>query len=1403
HAMQMSMSGKKDNRASAVTTGVFKTPSTSGYSAPGGHQTVNGVPMHPQYPGYPVMKDVSPARSDTSVVMDHKHRAETGSSLASPLGGMSGYRHGSAGAVPVDGVMPDTSRHQHQQPHNHSHQSQHPHMLMHTQQQQQQHAQKVQHQYPQTPSHYPGSHAPQKPMMPPTTVPMPQHPQSHPQHPHSVPQSPTRSGLNRSPASAAAAYGAGPATAQLHPSSHPALSPEIHQRWPASTTAGLMPRHVHPDVSKHVTSDGSQQGGRQLMAMQPPAGSIRTGEPRIHHVPTGSDLVGAPTARAANAAMMQSNGAGLAAMAKGSIQLGTPAVKPMSVNADVKMDGDVARGCKTSPGSGAGVPLDLSKIRPEAGRQGDAPLDLSVKTRKRSVDDGSPAGHPIVKKPRQDLPSPKGAPDMYYQYRGERAGDEWPPAMSHLHGKTGGAGMRSSSQAVGGVPAMPSPTVHQGFKHHTPSPGSVPFSPSAAGQVSPLSTVAPKLQHAMTYPPAERPHARGTGSSSGASSGQPQRQSIEMSFEGKVEDCTSLMPKLVQGISAPSAMISSLHSQLERAQHMQMRTDAVPGHTHGMQMKHPHQQLHHQHQPLQQKPTQHKETVGRQFEGKQSERRSSGDGRYGLYGAREEEVRRAKLPSPARAPDGHADERSSWGAHLVSQSSPARPVTNVPVDSYAGKQRERAQLTRTGSKSDMVGVTPAGQEQRKTPQADAGVKRKEEQRESYIVMRSSSDNLDRQASAAPAGGTGPVTTPKPVESTLPNSVTVSDSPVPHGHGRSEAGPSPVDVRRRSDSAGRDAQGSRPPSASRQTDNNSSSSTPTPTRGPTPSGEQSESRDGFQRPQQPVTAGSGGKVPSRTGDVTHGDTCSNDDGSKQETGPSPHPAPRTPTSTEEFTTPLSISIPSSPTDESLKKSLGVSSVVPPGAKPDHQRLRSSPPPSSPKMPILSPQEKGGDSDVASGQNDDPPDLDPSGPLRSRPPRATSNLARTPGPVATGPPVTSGNTTMPAGPAAPPPPQSSHDGSTRTQSQDMKPPSSGCGSAAAPNVTTAPPAAGEGEPQQDKGGSVVIRRCSVSGADFDRAAADIPSQQQPPPGHANVPFTCADIRPDGINRPDVIRRSSLDRPWGHQKNIPVANVAPFVHSKSGLDLAGREISDGLQPPAEPPANASSQPKSDDSKTEQTDETKPVSPDVPSTKSPSHTPRPTKQSQGTEQKKITQRSKAVKKSTSLLKKLHRMGKSKPKAYELEDRYKVLKSSGLSVDEQLDSLTADTEILEKSLSSKSAKQKRTKLKKKSRMSSSERAKTTTKDSGQDVVEGEEKGTAETQDRAQQEEKAKKDLALLREERAKRRALLRGKAEERERKSNRRQKPARSRTARRRLSSTNQKARELKRTALGRRPRR
>nr|KAG5685240.1 hypothetical protein BaRGS_014098 [Batillaria attramentaria] len=496
----------------------------------------------------------------------------------------------------------------------------------------------------------------------------------------------------------------------------------------------------------------------------------------------------------------------------------------MSVNADVKMDGDVARSCKTSPGSGAGVPLDLSKIRPEAGRQGDAPLDLSVKTRKRSVDDGSPAGHPIVKKPRQDLPSPKGAPDMYYQYRGERA-------------------------------------VRQSTK-----------------------------------------------------------------------DLNTILPHQVRFRSVPAQPASS-------------------------------------------------PTVG------------------------------------------------PGSSNSVSSNRPASPAPPPPPPSSGSKMWSRKRM-------------------------------------------------------------------------ILNAVNQ--------------------------------------------------------------------------------------------------------------------------------------------DESLKKSLGVSSVVPP----------------------------------------------------------------------------------------------------------------------------APPAAGEGEPQQDKGGSVVIRRCSVSGADFDRAAADIPSQQQPPPGHANVPFTCADIRPDGINRPDVIRRSSLDRPWGHQKNIPVANVAPFVHSKSGLDLAGREISDGLQPPAEPPANASSQPKSDDSKTEQTDETKPVSPDVPSTKSPSHTPRPTKQSQGTEQKKITQRSKAVKKSTSLLKKLHRMGKSKPKAYELEDRYKVLKSSGLSVDEQLDSLTADTEILEKSLSSKSAKQKRTKLKKKSRMSSSERAKTTTKDSGQDVVEGEEKGTAETQDRAQQEEKAKKDLALLREERAKR-------------------------------------ARELKRTALGRRPRR
>lgn len=182
----------------------------------------------------------------------------------------------------------------------------------------------------------------------------------------------------------------------------------------------------------------------------------------------------------------------------------------------------------------------------------------------------------------------------------------------------------------------------------------------------------------------------------------------------------------------------------------------------------------------------------------------------------------------------------------------------------------------------------------------------------------------------------------------------------------------------------------------------------------------------------------------------------------------------------------------------------------------------------------------------------------------------------------------------------------------------------------------------------------RICSVAGPDADRAYADLPSGT------------------GAITRPEVIRRSSLDRPWGHQKNIPVANVAPFVHSKSGLDPAVREMSDSQQPPSmESPAHDASQPKSDDSKTE-LDETKPMSPGGPTTKSPSHRPRHAKESSGSESKRSKEhRSKAMKKSSHLLKRLARIDKSKRKSYELDElgvhnvplKYKVLKSSRLTM--------------------------------------------------------------------------------------------------------------------------------------------
>ena len=717
----MQMAGvavKKDARGPPA---VFKTPTSSPAfppAPPSTHQAVNGVPgVHPQqYPGYALMKDASPGRSEASARVDssrQKVSPAAGLGSASQQRGVVGFRHGS-GVDEVGGVggvveggrhhqhplLPQRSsssssnssssshhlspqqrqmmmhaQHQQQQQQHHQQQQQQQHLQQQQQQQLQQ--QKSQNPY----SHVSSVHAQQKAgaaLMSghhhhhhPGQQQQQQH-LTHPQLPHTLPhQASSRVSMPPSPSSssslsrsvAAAPGGYEPASPQMHPSAvphpavhpshpgglpahppglaahpsaHPMLSPGAkgpsryphqqqqtphhphphhrpsspspsadYQRWASPSSTAAAPRHVTSDVAKHVTGD---PGARAMMRAQPPVGSIRTGEPRLQHLGEAGSH-GNSGGRHGNPAALMAGGAaaGLvppAAVGKGSIQLGTPAVKPSLVAVEEKME----TGAKTPSGgtSSSGVPLDLSRSEP--GRPGDAPLDLTVKTRKRSAGDVSPAVTlserqdllpPALKKPRHELASPgQGGGEVAYHghylthphpHPADRAALEWQAqAAQHLQAKSGGVSVAAKKDSPGAVPVMPGLALNPGYPHpHPHHHGSrVPaaaaaFGPDpAAGIVvgqSPVSKVSPKAPHVLDL---ERTHSRGSSSSGGGGGvSQPRSQSFEMSFEGKVEDGgPALLPpaKLVKG--APTAAGAAPLPALERVQHMQMRAvEAMQG----------------------------------------------------------------------------------------------------------------------------------------------------------------------------------------------------------------------------------------------------------------------------------------------------------------------------------------------------------------------------------------------------------------------------------------------------------------------------------------------------------------------------------------------------------------------------------------------------------------------------------------------------------------------------------------------------------------------------------------------------------------------------------------------------------------------------------------------------------
>ena len=754
---------------------------------------------------------------------------------------------------------------------------------------------------------------------------------------------------------------------------------------------------------------------------------------------------------------------------------------------------------------------------------------------------------------------------------------------------------------------------------------------------------------------------------------------------------------------------------------------------------------------------------------------------------RQEEARKVKMSAPSRGSEPHGEDRlsMSWPHqhHSLGPASLARAASHESMEAaaaaaYAGKVRgEHVQLTHVdGGKAGTPEMA-----HRKTS-LSSGVARSEDKSGPFACSPHPVSTASRSPALFPGGQSVAADRPalaaalKSPETSLSGPRLREESP----HGKTLASPAAVESRPRSDSTGREGFGSRPPSVARS--EGSAPEACTAGQEDVATGEAS-----FQRPQ-PVS-GSRPIVRNKEVDAPGEAGSSNDVEiiSKEESTPAGGKA-----SSEEFLTPLSIAIPSSPSvgpasaprpvspapppppptnskvwwrkrmifnavsqDESLKKFVG-------GSGGSLRQFSSSPPPSSPKMPILSPQEKG-DSEEASGQNDDPPELDPSAPIRRcSSARQLSNLVRGGVPAAgssapaSAPPGSAGSAQEKPAQTLDAPLKAAGNESTKavtSSSSSMTVPSP------APTAAAAAAAGSEPDLAQDKSESGLARRCSVSAADLDRSSD--------PAGQGQAPGPL-------LPRPDGIRRNSLDRPWGHQKNIPVANVAPFVHSKSGGDLLGREGPDTSLTPTLPEAQGpdSGQPKSEDVKLDAADRTKQVAVGPVEAGSKSATTRQPpvsgKPSRSEKRKRLSQSQsqspRALNKSPHLLEKLERIKQSrsksrKPKTEGREgqglevDAYRVRKGS------ECEQMAEDLERVASTLKRKKARSaggraaKQRRSKHRSQQSSAERPKAAAATQGSDadtVVEAD-TDTGQAPDKSTDAKSKKEDLALSREERAKR----------------------------------------------------
>ncbi|GFN74103.1 hypothetical protein PoB_000060900 [Plakobranchus ocellatus] len=300
------------------------------------------------------------------------------------------------------------------------------------------------------------------------------------------------------------------------------------------------------------------------------------------------------------------------------------------------------------------------------------------------------------------------------------------------------------------------------------------------------------------------------------------------------------------------------------------------------------------------------------------------------------------------------------------------------------------------------------------------------------------------------------------------------------------------------------------------------------------------------------------------------------------------------------------------DESLKKIISnSSSSIPGNSKHEVGGISSecksrilasssgsgSPLPTSPKMPILSPQEGEGDevgsaleqsirSQVNSSSNDGPPTLDPikrgqakqagSRPF-SNPPSNLNSCSLSPSGSTSFPSSTA--TSLPDGPLIKDPHKTTsannnnqdvanHNNSGSKSTVSSSPPSHTDNNVAAASNSAAslassnenhnnlvhdmtPPASVNSQKSDElSGNAIVVRRCSLGTATPTALAMDQQQKQQQTQGGLAADDAAQKGTPS-FHRAEVIRRNSLTShslgPWGHVKNIPIANVAPFVHSR----------------------------------------------------------------------------------------------------------------------------------------------------------------------------------------------------------------------------------------------------------------